>query len=295
MNKIKRIYVEKKPEFAVEANMLLEELKNFLGIKKLKSIRIIHRYDIEGANDEIYKKAKTIVFSDSLVDLIYDEKLVIDKEDKFFTTEYLPGQYDQKADFAAQCLQILALEERAKVKTAQLIILQGNISDDEFEKIKNYYINPVEIREAAIEKPETLVDNPVIPDKVEVLNNFIDEENVEPFLNTLGLAMTKEDLEFCQDYFKNIEKRNPTITEIRVIDTYWSDHCRHTTFNTIIDKVEIEGSKYKDDIEKAFEDYKNARKYVYQDKTKEMCLMDIAQIAMKEMRKRGSLEDLEVS
>ncbi len=295
LNKIKRIYVEKKPELAVEANLLLKELKNFLKIKKLKSIRIIHRYDIEGVSDEIYEKAKTIVFSDPSVDLIYDEKLVIDKEDKFFVTEYLPGQYDQKADFAAQCLQALSLEERPKVKTAQLIILHGDISDDEFEKIKNYYINPVEVREAAIEKPATLVDNPVIPDQVEVLNNFIDVENVEHFLDTLSLAMTKEDLKFCQDYFKNIEKRNPTITEIRVIDTYWSDHCRHTTFNTIIDKVEIEESKYKDDIEKAFEDYKNARKYVYQDKTKEMCLMDIAQIAMKEMRKRGSLEDLEVS
>ncbi len=295
MDKVRRIYIEKKPEYATEAELLLAEFKEFLGIEKLEDIRIVHRIDVEGISDEIFEKAKPIVFFDPVVDLIYEEKLEISEEDKSFTVEFLPGQYNQKTDFAVQCLKVLSTDEKIEVRTAHVIILKGKISNDDFDKIKDYYINPVEMREAALEKPVTLKEKVTIPDKVETLEGFVENKDWEQYLNALGLAMTKEDLMFTIDYFKNEEKRNPTITEIRVIDTYWSDHCRHTTFNTVIDKVTIEEGKYKSIIEKAFEEYKEARDFVYKERQKEICLMDLAQITMKRMRKKGELRDLEES
>ena len=295
MNKVRRIYIEKKPEYAVESELLLNELKDFLGIEKLSGIRIVHRIDVEGMDDETYKNAKPIVFFDPVVDCIYEEEIKINKEDKYFIVEFLPGQYNQKADFAMQCLKIMSADEDIIVRTADVIILEGKISNNDFDKIKNYYINPVETREAAVEKPHTLKEEIAVPDKVEILEGFIDDKDGEEYLDSLGLAMTLEDLKFTIDYFKNVEKRNPTITEIRVIDTYWSDHCRHTTFNTIIDKVKIEEGKYKSIIEKALEKYKEVRGFVYGERQKEICLMDLAQITAKEMRKKGDLPDLEES
>ena len=261
-NTIKRIFVEKKSDFAVESDLLLTDLRENLGIKGLEAIRIIQRYDVEGINDEVYEKARSTIFSDPTVDFVYDEELEISKEGKLFAVEYLPGQYDQRADFAAQCLHVLAIDEIPVVRTAVIIVLKGSITDEDFDKIKSYYINPVEMRETTLKKLETLKAVVDIPDKVEILEGFIDNDNVEDLLDILGLAMTKEDLLFCRDYFKDVEKRNPTITEIRVIDTYWSDHCRHTTFNTIIDEVFIEEGKYKEDFKKAFDKYKEARSFV---------------------------------
>ncbi len=294
MDKVRRIFVEKKPEFATEAKLLLKEFKEFVGIEELEAVRIIHRYDIEGISEETYDQTKETIFYDPVVDILYNEDYFLGKECKYFIVEYLPGQYNQKADFIAQCLQVTALGNRPEVRTAEIIILDGHIGDEGFKKIKDYYINPVEMKEADLEKPKTLKEMIVEAKKVQILENFI-ENHSDFYLDSLGLAMSKEDLEFCRDYFKNIEKRNPTITEIKVIDTYWSDHCRHTTFNTIIDKVTIEDSPYKGDLDKSFQKYKKARNFVYKEKQNEMCLMDLALIAMKEMRKRGDLDDLEVS
>ncbi len=295
MDEVRRLFTEKKPEFAVEADLLLKEFKSYLKINNLVEVRLIHAYDIEGINEEIYEKVKITVLSDPVVDIIYDEELHINKNERYFAVEFLPGQYDQKADFAAQCIQVFTLDARPIVKTFDVIMLKGDISDGDFEKIKSYYINPVEIREISLRKPETLKEVYSEPDRVEILEDFIEDKDIELTINKMGLAMTKEDLLYCRDYFKCTEKRNPTITEIKVIDTYWSDHCRHTTFNTIIDKVFIEDSLYKKDIEDAFEKYREARSVVYKEKNKEICLMDMAQMAMREMRVRGKLKDLEES
>jgi len=297
MGKVRRIFVEKKPEFAVEAKALLTDFKEHLGIKGLEDVRVIKRYDVEGISDEVYEKAKHTIFSEPPVDYVYEEELELDEDDKVFAAEYMPGQYDQRADLTAQCLQFASVGERPEVRTANVIVLKGKLSEEDMAKIKSYYINPVEMKEAEFKKFDTLAEKVNEPDTVAVLEGFIDmdEKGLESFKDKLGLAMSFEDLKFCQDYFRNTEKRNPTITEIRVIDTYWSDHCRHTTFNTIIENVDIEEGKYKDIIQKAFEMYKEARKHVYEDKEKPMCLMDLAQMAMKEMRKNGQLDDMEVS
>jgi len=297
MGKVRRIFVEKKPKFAVEAKALLTDFKENLGINGLEDVRVIKRYDVEGISDEVYEKAKHTIFSEPPVDFVYEEELELDENERVFAVEYMPGQYDQRADLTAQCLQFAAVGERPEVRTANVIVLKGNISEEDIKKIKSYYINPVEMKEADFKKLDTLAEKVNEPDTVAVLEGFtdMDEKSLEELKDKLGLAMSFEDFKFCQDYFKNMEKRNPTITEIRVIDTYWSDHCRHTTFNTIIEKVDIEDGMYKEIIQKAFEMYKEARKYVYEDEEKPICLMDLAQMAMKEMRKSGQLEDLEVS
>jgi len=297
VSKVRRIFVEKKPDFAVEAKALLTDLRENLGIKGLESIRIIKRYDVEGISQEVYEKAKYTIFSEPPVDYVYEEELELDEKDKVFAAEYLPGQYDQRADSAAQCLQIVGMGDKPEVRTANVIVLKGNVSEEELAKVKDYYINPVEMREAELRKYDSLTMKVDTPDSVATLDGFIDmdEKDLQDFKKELGLAMSFEDMAFCQSYFRDTEKRNPTITEIRVIDTYWSDHCRHTTFNTIIEDVHIEDGKYKEIIEKAFDMYKKGRSYVYIDKEKPICLMDLAQMAMKEMRKKGQLDDLEVS
>ena len=297
MSKVRRIFVEKKPDFAVEAKALLTDLRENLGIKGLEAIRIIKRYDVEGISHEVYEKAKCTIFSEPPVDYVYEEELELDEKDKVFAAEYLPGQYDQRADSAAQCLQIVGMGDKPEVRTANVIVLKGNVSEQELSKVKDYYINPVEMREAELKKYESLGMKVDTPDTVATLEGFIDmdEKSLQAFKDELGLAMSFEDLAFCQSYFRDTEKRNPTLTEMRVIDTYWSDHCRHTTFNTIIEDVDIEEGKYKEIIEKAFDMYKKGRSFVYGDREKPMCLMDLAQMAMKEMRKKGQLEDLEIS
>lgn len=294
---VKRIYVEKKKGFDVEAQSLYVDLKENLGIKGLRDVRIVNRYDISGISDEEYRQARETIFSEPPVDLVYDEELPIAEDERVFATEYLPGQYDQRADSAAQCVQILTQKERPTILTAQVIILKGVISDDEFDKIKDYCINPIESREAALEKPDTLEVVPEVPEDVAVLEGFITKtpEELKKFRAESGLAMGLDDLAFCQAYFRDTEKRNPTITEIRMIDTYWSDHCRHTTFLTKIEDVNIPDDDYTKPVKVAYEEYLKSRAYVYAEKEKDICLMDIATMAMKELKKRGQLQDLDES
>ncbi|EFG89805.1 putative phosphoribosylformylglycinamidine synthase [Clostridium carboxidivorans P7] len=296
-NCVKRIFVEKKPGFDVEAQNTLQDLKESLNINGLEGIRLINRYDIEGISEEEFEKSKHTIFSERTVDIVYEDKIEVDGRDKVFAVEYLPGQYDQRADSASQCVQILTQSEKPTILSAKVYIVSGNISDEEFGKIKNYCINNVDSREASLEKPETLEMEVAVPDSVEVLDGFIEmnDEKVKTFVEEKGLAMSVEDLKFCQKYFKDTEKRNPTITEIKVIDTYWSDHCRHTTFMTELTKVDIEEAHLTKPIKDVYKDYLSVRKDLYGDKDKPVCLMDIAVIGMKELRENGLLDDLDQS
>lgn len=295
--KIKRIFVEKKEPFNIEAQNLLNDLRQTLGIKGLKSVRIINRYDVEGITDEDYQRIRTTIFAEPPVDLVYDEKIDFKPDVRILAVEYLPGQYDQRADSAAQCIQILTQDRRPEVRVAKILVFEGEISDEEFAKIKNYYINPIEVQEASLDKPSTLKMEILEPNDVEILKGFtcLSQKELEDFIQERGLAMTLADLEFCQSYFRDVEKRDPTITEIRVIDTYWSDHCRHTTFLTTIEEIEIQSGDFTNIINQAYSEYLMSRDFVYQDGKRDICLMDIATIAMKEFRKKGQLDDLEVS
>lgn len=294
---VRRVFVEKKKGFDVEGEHLYKDIKESLGIKGLTGIRVVNRYDIAGISEDEYERAKKTIFSEPNVDNVYDEVFEIKDNERALAIEFLPGQYDQRADSAAQCVQILTGKERPFVQVAKLLILEGNISDIEFENIRNYCINPVDSREASLEKPETLEMKTEVPGDVKILYGFIDKDKEEllKFKEDHGFAMNIEDLVFCRDYFRDEEKRNPTITEIKVIDTYWSDHCRHTTFLTEIEDVEIEGGLYGEAIRDAYNEYLKSRQYVYEDKDKDVSLMDIATLGMKELKKRGMLEDLDVS
>lgn len=298
---VRRILVEKREGFALEAIALKKDLIESLHIEGIDNIRVLNRYDIEGIDDEVYENAARTIFSEPNIDIVYHETLDVSNNDetkeRVFAIEYLPGQYDQRGDWAAQCIQIVNQGIRPTINTAKVYILSGNISDKAFEKIKSYCINPVDSREACLEKPQTLQMETEIPTQVQILDGFIDltVDDLKEFLNKQGLAMTLGDLEHIQNYFKNIEKRNPTITEIKVLDTYWSDHCRHTTFMTQIEDVKIEEGKYTDIVKDAYNMYLDSRNKVYVDRQKDICLMDIATIAMKELRKDGKLEDLDVS
>ncbi len=295
--KVRRIYVEKKKGFDIEANGLYRDLKTNLKLDGLKSVRIINRYDVEGVSDQEYDAARKIIFSEPPVDSVYDENIDLDSNSRLIAIEYLPGQYDQRADSASQCVQILTEGERPEIKVAKLIVLDGQISDEEYLRVKNYCINPVECQEAKLDKPSTLDVDVLVPEDVKEISGFIemDDSQLMEFMNEMGLAMSFDDLKFCRQYFKDEEKRNPTVTEIRVIDTYWSDHCRHTTFLTEIKKADIEKGKYTEAIDRAYKAYMDSRSYVYENRNKDICLMDIATIAMKEFKKRGMLEDLDVS
>ncbi|SNX52678.1 phosphoribosylformylglycinamidine synthase [Thermoanaerobacterium sp. RBIITD] len=297
MDIVRRIFVEKKPSFNIEAQNLFNDLKINLNIQGLKNVRVLNRYDISGVSQENFNKSLRTIFSEPTVDNIFVEKIDIDKGDKIFAIEYLPGQYDQRADSAEQCMQILTQGEKPIIMTARVIILSGDITDDEFLKIKKYCINPVDSREASLEKPEKLDFQIEYPDKVNILENYIElnESDLKTMYDCLGLAMSFEDFKFCQSYFKSTEKRNPTITEIRVIDTYWSDHCRHTTFLTKINNIHIIDGKFNIPVKKAFEEYKKSREFIYESNKKDMCLMDIATIGMKELKKRGILDNLDES
>jgi phosphoribosylformylglycinamidine synthase len=295
--KVRRIFVEKKPGFDVEAKKLLKELKEGLKIQNVDDLRILNRYDVENICDEDFAQAKNTIFSEKTVDFIYDEEIKINEGCRVFAFEYLPGQYDQRADSAGKCIKILNEETDSIVKYAKVILIYGNISNSEFEKIKAFCINPVDSREACLNKPESLVFRYSVPYEVETINDFIymSNEEIQSFLLNNNLAMSFEDLKFCQEYFRSTEKRNPTITEIKVIDTYWSDHCRHTTFNTSVEDVKIEDGLYTNPIKNAYREYLNSRKFVYKDKKKNISLMDLATIGMKELKKRGFLDDLDES
>lgn len=294
---VRRILVEKKQGFDLEAKHIKSDLEESLNIDTIENLRILNRYDIEKIEDEVYEKAINTVFSEPNTDDVYKEYVELSKEDRVFAIEYLPGQYDQRGDWASQCIQIINEGIRPIINTAKVVILTGNITDEQFKQIKSYCINPVDSREAILEKPETLEVDTEIPTSVDILEEFInlEENQLKDLMKDLGLAMTFDDLLHVQKYFKQIENRNPTITEIKVLDTYWSDHCRHTTFMTKIEDIVIEESKYTNVVKEAYDLYLQSRKNVYGETNRDVCLMDIATIAMKELRKIGKLEDLDVS
>ena len=295
MENVRRIYVEKKNGFDVEAKGVLADLKENLSLKGLKDVRIINRYDVSGVSDEEYQKARNLIFSEPPVDNAYDEEIEI-SEGKVFAVEFLPGQFDQRAASAEECISILTEKERPTVRSAKVYVLIGDISDEETEAVKNYVINPVEAREASLEKPTSLVMETVVPDDVATVDGFteMDESKMEEFLSKMGFAMDMDDLAFCQKYFKDTEKRNPTITELRMIDTYWSDHCRHTTFSTKINDVKINNGKYADVIKAAYDEYKAAKADLYSP-DRDTCLMNMATIIVKQLKKQGLLKEIDES
>ena len=299
MSAVRRIFVEKKTGFAVEAEGLFSDLKHHLGITGLTEVRILHRYDMSGISEAEFDASLRTIFSEPPVDVVYLEQFAVPANAKVFAMEYLPGQYDQRADWAAQSVQILTQKERPEIRTAKVLVLGGQLSEIDLTKIKEYCINPVEAREALLEKPASLAVPTTMPEDVAVLVGFnnLPQAALLLFLQERGLAMSLEDLVFCQAYFRDTEKRDPTITEIKVIDTYWSDHCRHTTFHTQIGQVEIETGQYSQPITRAWEEYRKARNYVYGEKAAErdVNLMDIATTAMKELKKQGRLTDLDES
>ena len=299
MSKVKRVYVEKKQPYAVTAKELTEDIKGYLEIDGLKEVRVLVRYDVENLSEDTYKKALTSVFSEPPVDDVYEETFPYDEANsKVFSVEFLPGQFDQRADSAVQCVKFLNEDENPVIKTATTYVLVGDISDAEFEQIKNYCINPVDSRETGLEKPETLVTEFEEPADVIIFDGFKDmeEKPLKELYDSLGLAMTFKDFLHIQNYFKNEENRDPSMTEIRVLDTYWSDHCRHTTFNTELTDVKFDEGYFNEPIEKTYESYLDTRKDVFGErKDKFVCLMDLALIAMRKLKKEGKLDDQEKS
>ena len=285
-----RIYVEKKQPYAVEAGQLLHEIRHILLIQSVTGLRLMNRYDVEGVSEELFKQCKPIVFSEPQLDVTHDH--LPQGADRVFAVEYLPGQFDQRAASCEECIQLAAQCDRPAVRTAKVYLIQGNPTDEEMDRIKRHVINPVESREAGLGRKETLKQAYETPDQVETLHGFcrMTREQVAGFVEKYGLAMDRDDLEFCRQYFLT-EKRDPTLTEIRMIDTYWSDHCRHTTFLTTIDDVQIE----KPQVEKAFKRYLSLRETVHQGKNKPVNLMDIATIGAKYLKKTGRLPNLDES
>ena len=283
-----RVFAEKKPGLDNDARALLSDARTLLGIESLERVRLLNRYDAENLSEELFDYAVRTVFSEPQLDLTYTEPELGDAT--VFAVEYLPGQFDQRADSAAQCIQIISQGNRPLVRSARVYALYGALKDSEIAEIKKYVINPVEAREASLEKPETLAVQYDIPTTVETLDGFnqLTREELEAFVTRYGLAMDADDIAFCQEYFRS-EQRDPTITEIRVLDTYWSDHCRHTTFNTVIDSVKFEDAL----LQNAYDEYLNTRKVL--GRVKPVCLMDVATLAVKALRKQGKLDKLDES
>ncbi len=295
---VKRIFVEKRSGFDVEASNLTADLQKSLGLTCVEKVRIINRYDISGIDGEDFEKAKKTILSETNADAVYDEVLPENGEYRFFAMEYLPGQYDQRADSAAQCVQLLTQGERPQVVSAKIIGIKGNITDEDFAKVKHYLINPVESREASFDKPSSLDMRADVPANVAVVEGFTkwNDEEMKNYFDSMGFAMTLSDLKFCRDYFRDDEHRDPTVTELRVIDTYWSDHCRHTTFLTRLEKIEIEKSELTKTIEDALELYRESREEVYgKNSDRDVSLMDMALVGMKLLRKKGLIPDLDQS
>lgn len=298
MSEVIRIFVEKKDGFNVLAKQTLWDIRHNLGMKSVEDLRYIVRYDLEGLTKEEYDKAKTIVLSEPNADVIYEETLPVEDGWKVFAMEYLPGQYDQRGDSAEQCVQLLTQGERCKVLTARVIALKGNITDEELVKVEEYLINPVESRLASLEKPKTLDMEIPVPENVKRVEGFIgwNDDEMQKYYDSMGFAMTLADLKFCRDYFRDTEHRDPSVTELRVIDTYWSDHCRHTTFLTRLEEIEIEKSALGKVIEDALSEYYATRDEVYGKNTKRIVsLMDMALIGMKSLKKKGLIPDLDES
>ena len=297
MAKVYRVFVEKKKGNDIEAGHILADLKNNVGIKGLKELRLINRYDVQGLCESEFNSAVSQVFSETNLDNVYYD---IDLTDgwRYFATEYLPGQYDQRADSAAQCIQLLTAKERPQVASAKIIAVKGDITDNEFEKIKSYLINPVESRIASMLTPDSLDIKSEKPSDIARVTGFIEmtDDQIAAYHSQMGFAMSIADLCWVRDYFKKDEKRNPSLTELKVIDTYWSDHCRHTTFATELDDITINKGKYSDAIENALNEYLDIRKEVYAGrKDKLVCLMDMACIGTKILKKRGYVNDLDES
>ena len=294
MQSIRRLYVAKKGVFADEAKRLLTDLQENLLIKGLTDIHIYHRYDVSGLDDAAFEAAKNMIFSEPPVDAVYDE-LPAGKDDTVLAVEYLPGQYDQRADSAMQCLQMLTMKNDSLVRTAQVLVLSGSLSADDVAVIKHYCINPVEAREASLDPVSTLEMPWEKPADVPVIDGFdaMDDAALKELSAHMGLAMSFDDLKFVQTYFRDEEKRNPTVTEIRVIDTYWSDHCRHTTFMTELTDVSFENGTFTAPIQRAYESYKTTRENL--NRKKPQTLMDMATIAVKELKAAGKLDNLDES
>lgn len=298
MSDVIRIFVEKRDGFNVLAKQTLWDIRHNLGMKCVTDLRYIVRYDIEGLTKDEYDKAKGIVLSEPNADIIYEESLPVEDGWRVFAMEYLPGQYDQRGDSAEQCIQLLTQGERCKVLTARVIALKGDINDEELKKIENYLINPVESRLASLEKPQTLDIETPVPENVKRVEGFIkwNDDEMAQYYGSMGFAMTLDDLKFCRDYFRDTEHRDPSVTELRVIDTYWSDHCRHTTFLTRLSEVEVEKAALGKVIEDALKEYYDTRDEVYgKDSTRIVSLMDMALIGMKSLKKKGMIPDLDES
>lgn len=295
---VRRVYVEKKPEFAVKAGELREEISSYLSIDSVTNVRVLIRYDIENLSDETYGQALVTIFSEPPVDFVYEEDFPMEDGDMVFSVEYLPGQFDQRADSAEQCVKLLNENEEPVIKTATTYVLSGALDDVQKEAIKSFCINPVDSREASVEKPETLTTVFETPADVASFEGFtaFDEAELKELYDSLNLAMTFKDFQHIQNYYVGQEHRDPTVTEIRVLDTYWSDHCRHTTFSTELKDVTITDGDYKAPIEDTYNRYLADREVLYKGRDdKFVCLMDLALLAMKKLRAEGKLEDLEVS
>lgn len=298
MGNVRRIYVEKKAAYAVGAKELKGELRSYLGIKDLLDVRMLVRYDVENVSDATFEKALNTVFSEPPVDYLYKEGFETENGDRVFSVEYLPGQFDQRADSAQQCVKLLNETEDPIIRSATTYILRGDISEEEFKKIKAYCINPVDSRLTGEEKPETLVQNFEEPADVIIFDGFqeMEETKLKELYDSLNLAMTFKDFLHIQNYFRNEEKRDPSMTEIRVLDTYWSDHCRHTTFQTELTEVAFEDGFYHEPIAASYKKYLEAHSEIFKDRQdKFVCLMDMALMAMRQLKKAGKLEDMEES
>ena len=298
MGNVRRIYVEKKAPFAVKAKELKGDLKNYLNLKTIEDVRIFIRYDVEHISDEVFERACRTVFSEPPVDELYREEIEIPENGRVFSVEYLPGQFDQRADSAVQCVKFLNEEENPIIRTATTYLITGSLTDEEFEQIKSYCINPVDSRETGMVKPDTLETVYEEPADVKVLDGFahLPEAELKALYDSLGLAMTFRDFQHIQNYFAGEEHRDPTMTEIRVLDTYWSDHCRHTTFSTELKNVEFEDGYYSEPIKKAYQSYLDTREELFAGrKDKFVCLMDLALAGMRRLKKEGKLADMEES
>ncbi|MBQ4133705.1 MAG: hypothetical protein IJD04_08260, partial [Desulfovibrionaceae bacterium] len=295
---VKRIFVEKRHEHAAEARSLFSDLKDSLHLNGLRRVRVLNRYDVQGLDAAQLNDSLTTVFAEPMVDDWYLEEFPKQPSDRVFGVEYLPGQYDQRADSAVQCLKVASRAETIRVRCGKVYVLGGEISDVEFSRVKAYLINTVDQREASLEKPETLLESFTPPPPVPFVDGFIDIDKaaLEAMRKDWGLAMSLEDMLFAQDYFKNRENRNPSETEIRILDTYWSDHCRHTTFNTELTNIEIEEGPYKPALGNALKAYRDMREMLYGSRSRRPpCLMDMATIGARWARKKGWLNNLEES
>ena len=298
MSNVRRVYVEKKPAYAVQAKELKHEISSYLGIKSATNVRVLIRYDVENISDEVFEKACRTVFAEPPVDDLYLEKFEAAEGARIFSVEYLPGQFDQRADSAVQCVQFLDGDAQPIIRSATTYVIEGNVTDEEFDAIKHHCINPVDSRETGLEKPETLVTVFPEPEDVKIFDGFKDmpEADLKALYDSLNLAMTFKDFQHIQNYFKNEEKRDPSMTEIRVLDTYWSDHCRHTTFSTELTDVKFDEGDYKEPIVKTYEKYLADREVLYKGRDdKFVCLMDLALMAMKKLKSEGKLADQEES